>query len=214
MTLTHFYARQSKSHQDYANRPNEHFLSIDLLHRFLETLSPLGKKLGPAMLQFEYLNRQKMPSLSAFLERLDEFFAKAPEGFQYAIETRNKNYLTDEFFDFLRDHGLGYVFLEGYYMPPIASVAEEHETATADFTVIRLHGGGREEMEERTGKVWNQLVEPHPEGIEAAAEIVRKGRSRGMMTYVNANNHFEGCAPLTLARLVEALGGRSIGGAC
>jgi uncharacterized protein YecE (DUF72 family) len=69
------------------------------------------------MFQFEYLNKSKMPSLKAFLDWLHEFFEKAPKGFSYAIETRNPNYLSTAFFDFLREHELGHVFLEGYYMP-------------------------------------------------------------------------------------------------
>jgi uncharacterized protein YecE (DUF72 family) len=207
LTLTHYYSRQPKRYQAYANRPNEHFLSVELLQRFLDALRPMGSKLGPVMLQFEYLNRQKMPSLGAFLEKLHAFFADAPDGFGYAIETRNKNYLRPEFFDFLRDHCLGYVFLEGYYMPPIGQVAAENDTRTADFAVIRLHGGGREEMEERTGKKWGRIVEEKPEGIAAAVEIVRSNARERMRAIVNINNHYEGCAPLTAQRFLEVLRG-------
>ena len=207
LTLTHYYARQSKRYEEYADRPNEHFLSADLLGRFLEALAHLGPKLGPIMFQFEYLNKVKMPSRGAFLEKLHEFFARAPEGFRYAIETRNPNYLSPEFFSFLRDHRLGYVFIEGYYMPPIAQVFDAHDTHTADHAVVRLHGGGREEIEQATGKDWSRIVEPHPEGIEAAVRIIRGNMGRGAQTYINVNNHFEGSAPLTLARLLEALRG-------
>lgn len=46
----------------------------------------------------------------------------------------------------LSKHGLGFVFLDGYYMPPIGKVFEAHGAATADFTVIRLHGADRKEI--------------------------------------------------------------------
>jgi uncharacterized protein YecE (DUF72 family) len=75
ITLTHAYARQPKGSEGHANEPNSYFLSADLLNRFLETLHPMRGKLGPIMLQFEYLNRQTMPSLPVFLDRLQEFFA-------------------------------------------------------------------------------------------------------------------------------------------
>jgi uncharacterized protein YecE (DUF72 family) len=205
LTLTHYYARQSKRYAEFANRPNEHFLSAELLERFLETIEPMRPKLGPIMFQFEYLNKKKMASKGAFFERLHEFFTRAPKGYRYAIETRNPNYLSSEFFDFLRDHSLGYVFIEGYYMPPIAQVFDAHDTGTADFAVVRLHGGGREEIEQATGKDWSRLIDPHPEGIEAAVKIIRSNMGRGAQTYINANNHFEGSAPLTLARLIEEL---------
>jgi len=205
VTLTHFYSRQPKRYADHANKPNPNFLSLDLLERFLDTLSPMTGKLGPIMFQFEYLNRTKMPSLRAFLDKLNEFFAHAPKGYQYAIETRNPNYLRPEFFAFLKEHGLGYVFTEGYYMPHIGEVFAQHDAFTADFSVIRLHGGDREGIEERTGEVWNQVVEPKDHGLDAAASIIRAGTSRGLIMAVYANNHYEGSAPLTLERLLGKL---------
>lgn len=206
LTLTHYYAKQPASYAEYAGRPNEHFLGIDLLNRFLERLSPLGEKLGPVMFQFEYLNRRKMPSKEAFLERFGEFVDRAPAGFQYAIETRNPNYLSREFFEFLKARSLGYVYIEGYYMPPIREVFERHHPATADYNVIRLHGGDRLEMEETSGEVWNRIVAPKPDGIEAAARIVADNTRRGITTFLNVNNHFEGSAPLTIERFLDALG--------
>ncbi len=125
------YAKQPKSSERHASEPNPHFLSVDLLNRILETLKPMHGKLGPIMFQFEYLNRQKMPSLVVFLDRLHEFFEQAPAGFQYAIEIRNPNYLQDEFPGFLGQHGLGFVLLDCYYMPPIAEVAAEVDIRTA-----------------------------------------------------------------------------------
>ncbi len=205
ITLTHFYPRQPPRYAEHANQPNTHFLSLDLLSDFLDSLSPMHGKLGPIMLQFEYLNRTKIPSLKAFLDRLHDFFASAPKGFRYAIETRNPNYLRPEFFAFLKEHGLGYVFIEGYYMPHIGEVFAQHDAFTADFSVIRLLGCDREGIEERTGEVWNQLVEPKDQGLDAAASIIRAGTSRGLIMAVYANNHYEGSAPLTLARLLEAL---------
>jgi len=41
----------------------------------------MGKKVGAIMLQFEYLNRMKMPWLEGFLERLQGFFTTAPRDY-------------------------------------------------------------------------------------------------------------------------------------
>ncbi len=205
ITLTHSYARQPKGSESYANEPNPHFLSMDLLYRFLETLEPMHSKLGPIMFQFEYLNKQKMPSMAAFLERLHAFFGVAPAGFQYAIETRNPNYLKDALVDALRRLGLGYVLLDGYYMPRIAEVVSKLDIRTAPFSVIRLHGPGRAEIEEQTGGVWDKIVEPKDEGLKVTLDIVTQNLEAGVDTYVNVNNHYEGSAPLTIARLLELL---------
>jgi uncharacterized protein YecE (DUF72 family) len=197
ITLTHSYARQPKGSERHAGEPNPHFLSVDLLNRFLETLA--------IMFQFEYLNKQKMPSLAAFLERLRAFFQTAPAGFQYALETRNPNYLKKEFPDALRQLGLGFVLLDGYYMPRLAEVAARLDIRTAPFSILRLHGPDRAEIEKETGGTWNEIAEPKDDGLQATADIVRQNLEAGVDTYVNVNNHYEGSAPLTIRRLLELL---------
>jgi len=44
-----------------------------------------------------------------------------------------------------------------------------------------------------------------PEGIRAAAVITRSNAPKGMLTIVNVNNHYEGCAPLTIGRFLDEL---------
>lgn len=205
LTLTHFYSKQPAGSAAVAGKPNGHFLSVELLARFLETLEPLGKKLGPVMFQFEYLNRNKMPSLQAFVERFGDFAERAPKGFQYAIEIRNPNYLLPPFFAFLKERGLGFVYLDGYYMPPIGRVFEQSNPHTAAFQVVRLHGGDRAEIEKETGEVWDRVVAPKPEGLKATAAIVRRNARRKVLTYLNLNNHYEGSAPLSARRLLDSL---------
>jgi uncharacterized protein YecE (DUF72 family) len=205
ITLTHPYAKQSPGSKRRANGPNPHFLSVDLLNRFLEILEPMQGKLGPIMFQFEYLNKQKMPSLAAFLDRLQVFFSAAPAGFQYAIETRNPNYLKDEFVAALRQLGLGYVLLEGYYMPRIAEVAAKLDIRTAPFSIIRLHGPDRAEIEKEAGGTWDRIIGPKDDGLKATAAIVGQNVDFGLDTYVNVNNHYEGSAPLTIQRLLGLL---------
>ena len=205
LTLTHYYAKQSKQHVDYAGRPNIYFFSNDLLERFLDLLSPLGKKIGPIMFQFEYLSRTKMRSMSAFLDRFGEFMSKAPEDFRYGIETRNPNYLSRAFFDCLTRLGIGYVYIDGYHMPPIGQVFDRYRPATSRWSVIRLHGDDRLEIQRETGEIWNRVVAPKPNGLKAAARIVRANQRRGIGTFVNVNNHYEGSAPLTIQRFLDAL---------
>ena len=101
LTLPHCYSKQTSQYADFAGKPNTFFLDNELLEQFLERLSPLGKKLGSIMFQFEYLNKKKMPSKEFFFDCFHEFITRAPTDFQYAIEPRNLNYLSPAFFDFL-----------------------------------------------------------------------------------------------------------------
>jgi uncharacterized protein YecE (DUF72 family) len=206
LTLTHYYKNQPAGSASFSDQPNPYFLDEALLRRFLDLLSPLGPKLGPIMFQFEYLNKKKMPAAEAFYERFGAFISKAPKGFRYAVEIRNANYYAPAFFEFLKEYGLGFVYLDGYYMPPIGKVFEGFAPETADFQVIRLHGGDRLEIEGETGDVWNKVVAPKPEGLVSAAKIVRANARKNILTYVNFNNHYEGSAPLSIRRFLETLG--------
>ena len=202
ITLTNFYSKQLSAYKEYANRSNPHFLDLGLLSRFLEMLEPMKARLGPIMFEFEYLNKKKMPTRKVFLGRFDAFFTQAPKEFSYAVETRNPNYLTEDLFAFLRERNLGFVMLEGYYMPPIADVAEEHDVRTAGFSIIRLHGPDRQAIEARTGGLWGEIVDPKDDGLRTTASIVEENAEHRITTFVNVNNHYEGSAPLTIQRLL------------
>jgi uncharacterized protein YecE (DUF72 family) len=210
LTLTHYYAKQTPQNASFAGKPNPFFLDHDVLCHFLEALSPLESRLGPIMFQFEYLNKQKMPSKETFFERFGKFVERAPKGYRYAVEVRNPNFYSTAFFDFLKTHGLGFVYLDGYYMPPIGEVFEKYRPETASFQVVRLHGGDRLEIEGETGEVWNRIVAPKPTSLQAAAKIVRANAKKRVLTYLNLNNHYEGSAPLSMGRFLEVLAGKKI----
>ena len=205
ITLTHHYAKQAKGSRHLANQPNPHFLDVGLLERFLETLGPMGGKLGPIILQFEYLNKQKMASREAFIAKLGAFFDKAPAGFVYAVECRNPKWLTDDFAAFLRGAGVVMVLLEGYYMRPVWEVAERVDVQTGSVSIVRLHGPDRAKIEEQTGGVWDAIAAPKDEGLAKVAEMVRASLAVDSDVYVSVNNHYEGCAPLTIQRLLARL---------
>lgn len=205
ITLTHHYAKQSDRNRHLANKPNAHFLDVDLLKMFLEILQPMGNKLGPVMFQFEYLNRKKMPSLEAFIEKLGEFFAHAPQGFEYAVEIRNPNYLKPVWFDFLKDGAINPVFIEGYYMPPLAEVVDKFDTSSGDVSIIRLMGPDRKKIEKVTDGLWDRIVLPKNDSLESVARIARDNIEQTRRTIVNVNNHYEGCAVLTIDKLIDML---------
>jgi uncharacterized protein YecE (DUF72 family) len=202
ITLTHFY-RKKKSDPLV---PNPHFLSPALSQDFLSLLDPLRDVLGPLMFQFEYLNKQKMVSQEAFQERFEPFIGQLPAGYQYAIETRNGNYLNGSYFEFLGRNRLIPVFLQGYWMAPITELYDkwgsliEQETA-----VIRLHGPDRKEIEKKTSKQWSQVVIPRDDELVRIADMVQDLLDRGINVYLNVNNHYEGSAPLTIDRITRLL---------
>lgn len=204
ITLTHHYNKQKNE----PLRPNPHFLSIDLMQRFLNSLEPLKHLIGPLIFQFEYLNKQKMSHLGEFLERLSDFAYKLPSGFTYCVETRNPNYLTDNYFDFLLAHRLHHVFLQGYYMPSIFELYAKYKKKLGECSVIRLHGPGRQEIEKLTGKNWGAIVAPKDNDLELLAAMLTERAAHKSRSYLYVNNHFEGSAPKTITRIIEKLKNR------
>jgi uncharacterized protein YecE (DUF72 family) len=205
ITLTHYYAKQSSQHQHVANKPNGHFLDVNLLKIFLELLLPMGKKLGSIMFQFEYLNRKKMPSVEAFVDRLAEFFSHAPKGFKYAVEIRNSNFLKPAYFDFLTHANISPVLIEGYYMPPISEVVDKFNVSSNNMMITRLMGPNRQEIEKLTGKKWDRIAAPKDKSLNSVAHIVSEQIEQKRQVVVNVNNHYEGCAVLTINRLIDLL---------
>jgi uncharacterized protein YecE (DUF72 family) len=197
ITLTHFY---NKNKTD-GLKPNPFFLSTDLFEKFLKTLKPMEKNIGVLMFQFEYLNKQKLSGLTEFIDRVESFVETLDKKYVYGIEIRNPNFLKTTFFDFLDRNNLSMVFLQGYYMPPIWEVINEHKDQISTTTVIRLHGTDRSGIEKKTGSVWNQIVEPKDDELSKIAEILNFLKSKKVDLYVNVNNHFEGSAPLTIKKI-------------
>ncbi len=153
ITLTH---HRSLKGGKQPPRPNENFLSASRFESFLGAIEPLLPRLDAIMFEFEYLNKQKMPSLEAFLERLDGFFAKLPPGLPYALEPRNGNYLKDEYFAFLNSRRIIHVYSEKIYMPHVYDVFDEAPRPVGPHRGSAPPRGGQEGDRESHGRAVGQ----------------------------------------------------------
>ncbi len=201
ISLTHFY----RKHKTDPLIANPFFLSNDLFQTFLDLLEPMREKIGILMFQFEYLNKQKMPSLMAFIDQFSEFVRRCDQELTYGIEIRNPNYLNQRYFRFLDENRIGHVFCQGYYMPFMGEVYDKYNNYLNSTVVIRLHGPDRSDIEQKSKGIWNKILEPKDDEISRITRIIKDIHSRNLDLYVNANNHYEGSAPLTLDRIREKL---------
>lgn len=212
ITLTHYYPKFAGTAQPSSSTPNPkpqtpnpHFLSVDLWTKFVESLGPLKGKTAAAMLQFEYLNKQKMPDCRVFMKQLEDFLKAIPREVPVAVETRNPNYLNKEFFTLLHDQGAIPVFLQGYFMPPVFETVEKFRHLIPGKAIIRLHGPDRSGIEQKTGGIWNKIVEPKDEEIHKLGELLKTLAEMDTEVFVNVNNHYEGSAPLTIEKIRSLL---------
>jgi len=202
LTLTHY----PRNNRNGTAQPNPWFLSVELYQRFLKSLTPLVSRIGAIMLQFGYLNRQKMASQQAFLHLLGRFLEAIPRDLNVCVETRNPNYLNRSHFDLLNEQCCGHVFSQGYYMPDIVDVYRKCHGQLQGTQVIRLLGPDREGIEKRTGKRWDRRAEPRDDELDVISKMVRHMvEDKGLDLYLNVNNHYEGSAPHTIHHLTELL---------
>jgi len=182
---------------------NPHFLSPDLYHIFLNSVAAMHPQIGAINLQFEYLNKVKMPSPQLFFEQFVNFVKSIDTSIPLCIEIRNPNFLNDSYFKTLAEYNIGHTFCQGYYMPDIQEVHANYASLLKGTSIIRLLGPDRQGIEKTTGKSWNQVVAAKDKEIPGIADLVRTMVDQsGMDVYLNVNNHYEGSAPVTIEKLL------------
>lgn len=166
------------------------------LKQFLETMDLMGDKLGPLLFQFGYFNKMVFKSGKEFLARLAPFLKKLPKGYRFALEIRNKQWLSAEFFDLLREHKVAYALIDQAWMPRPSEIFEKFDPITAEFTYIRLLGD-RKGIEQKT-KVWDKVIVDRSKELMSWVNVCQRTVRRGISTYVYVNNHYAGFAPGTI----------------
>ena len=146
-----------------------------------------------------------------FVEALDGFLAKLPQGWRYGVEIRNKYFLRDEYFATLKRHGVAHIFNSWADMPPVdEQLALPGSRTNSDFFGVRflLRAGRKYEDAVKLFSPYDRLREPYPEGRAVAAELVKEGRAAENRTkaFIYVNNRFEGNALETIdAILADAI---------
>mgnify|MGYP006302952693 CR=1 FL=1 len=212
VTLTHFYEKAP----DGSLRPNPYFLSVKLFKAFLNRLAPLGPLLGPIMFQFEYLNKQKMPTQARFQALFGDFVRAIPRELRrdsgrpvtYGLEVRNPQYINAPYFQFLEAFDLIPVLIQGYWMPDLRELYAQwrEEILHHPTVVIRLMGPDRKAIEKLAPTGWHKIVLPKDDELPGIVDVIKDILAGGTNVYVNVNNHYEGSSPLTIEKLRAMLG--------
>jgi uncharacterized protein YecE (DUF72 family) len=199
-------------HARYGRRAgleNEHFLDAESLRRyFTARLERYGKRVGPLIFEFGTFNKSTFSTRADFMARLDPFLGSLPQGFQYAVEIRNMDYLRPDYLHMLASHNVAHVFNAWTRMPALDEQSQLADAYTADFTVVRalLQRGRPYEKAVAAFEPYREIREPSEESRAGmkhiAGEILRTKKS----AYVYVNNRLEGSAPSTIEAVVDALG--------
>ena len=74
------------------------------------------------------------------------------------------------------------------------------------FPVITMFGGSANRGKRLDEAIFGHKIS-YPIPISSARKIAQDSVRSDLDTYVNVNNHYEGCAPLTIERLLAAMKG-------
>lgn len=188
---------------------------------FLRAMSPLGGRLGPLLLQFEYIARGRdageHETGDQFLRRLEAFLPHLPtDQMRFAVEVRNAKWVRQELVELLRSHRVALALTSYYTMPDLAALRARLDPVSADFLYLRFLGD-RKQMDEHVAELmesgrkqrhWDQLVwDRHEETGRWAAEVKSLlTQHPGMEVYAFFNNHYAGYAPGSLELFAQAWG--------
>jgi uncharacterized protein YecE (DUF72 family) len=165
----------------------------DVLSLFMERIRELGPRLGPVLIQcgpdFAPVER----------DALRAFLALLPADVRFAIEFRQRAWISKETLALLRAHRVALALSDGRWIPR-DWLLKLCERPTADFSYLRWMGP------DRTITDYSQLQVDRSVELDAWAAMipVLQGQVREVYGYIN--NHFAGHSPASVRMLQERLG--------
>lgn len=201
--------KQFPRHPRYGPRAgdtNSAFLDAAIFQSaFLDLLDPYRPRVAALILEFGTFPKNCYHDAGAFLKELDPFLAALPPTFRYAVEVRNPEFLTPEYFACLHAHRVAHVFNAWTRMPEVGRQLHLRDAYTADFTLARAllrHGRAYENAVAKFSP-YGEVQDPNPETRDALRLLIRRARDRHEPSYIFVNNRLEGNAPQTIEAILD-----------
>jgi uncharacterized protein YecE (DUF72 family) len=169
----------------------------------------LGGRAGALLFQFPPLGGALVRQPGRFAERLAGFLGALPRGPVYAVELRDRELLCADYVAALCAAGARHCLNLHPRMPDIDRQREVAGDTVGAPLVVRwmLHGGLGYEGALRRYEPFDRIVDEDRSSRAAVARACVTHLRREEEVIVVANNKAEGSAPLTIARLAEAIAG-------
>lgn len=176
-----------------------------------EMLTPFARHFrpyaGPFLLEFPPLPRGVTLSDREFADGLDHMLGALPTDFHYAVELRERRWLTTEYAQALRAHGASHVFNYWSRMPSLADQADIVAPESQPLTVIRLllPPGARYEQQREAFHPFDTLQAPDLAMRAQVVALARRAVASARDVFILVNNKAEGSSPLTVMELARLL---------
>ena len=195
-------------HGAMAGRENPDFLNLELFEEaFLEPVRQLGTRRGVIIFEFSTFYPSSGVTYERFVAMLDGFLAKLPTGYEYAVELRNREFLTQEYLAMLASHGVAHLLNNWTRMPPILEQVAIAGVLTAPFSIARalLRPGRSYQEAVDSFQPYDRIREENPELRRGLVEAVRRCLEEGKPLYAYVNNRAEGNSPTTIEAILDVL---------
>lgn len=160
--------------------------TADAVEKYKKGIEPLAEsgQLVTLLAQFPYSFK---PNEAAY-DHL-KFLREAMPDLPINVEFRNKYWINEETFDFLKEHRLGYVCVD---MPPLPRLVPPTVQATTELGYIRFHG--------RVKENWWNAPEPHmrydysyeKDELEEWVDKTKELENYTENIVILFNNHYQG----------------------
>jgi uncharacterized protein YecE (DUF72 family) len=191
-----------------AGKENPDFLNVDLLREaFLRPLDALKQKRGIIIFEFSTFHPFSGITYSRFVDLINKFLADLPSGYDYAVEIRNREFLTADYLKMLASHGVAHVLNNWTRMPPIMEQIKLEGILTAKFSVARglLKPGRTYEQAVELFQPYREIKEENPELRLGLVEAATRCAAEGRTLYAYVNNRAEGNSPKTIEAILDML---------
>jgi uncharacterized protein YecE (DUF72 family) len=195
-------------HGANAGRENPDFLNRELFEdAFLEPLTRLQRKCGVIIFEFSTFYPASGVSYESFVQMIGEFLSGLPPQFRYAVELRNREFLTPEYLKMLEGLGVAHVLNNWTRMPPIIEQLRIGGVLAGKFSAARalLKPGRTYEEAVRLFQPYEKIKEENPDLRLGLAEAASRCIAEGRTLYAYVNNRAEGNSPKTIEAILDIL---------
>jgi uncharacterized protein YecE (DUF72 family) len=152
------------------------------LKRFFDVFENMKLRMGPVLIQLPPGLTFDKALICNFFDLLEELYNQ----YRFAIEVRNKSWLSDDFFQLLHQYNIAFVIADSGKRYPF------YEIVTADFVYLRLHG-----PEQLYASDYSEAT------LQDYASKIISWLHEGREVWVFFNNDFGGYAVKNASRLNE-----------